>query len=440
MTPRRALAPVLVLLALFSGWPLRGEAFSLLPAPPGNRLVMRLHLDDTPFQTHGFGVQSWQSLAVAALSRWNAVGVGVGRDREFFSVGDPVITGDPCNRDDGINEVRFTERLCGLGWGDVIGVTRTRIVGGKTIQTDVLFNPGNAHMKMDAYLGPLQLAPDGRVLVDFFRLALHEFGHAAGLNHPDDAGQTVEAVMNSVIGAADDLQADDIAGVRAVAWGEPLIERYIRGFYTTVLGRVPTPAEVRAWVRVLTASPERATTIVRGFFHSHEFLTMRRGTLADYVAALYGTILMRAPAPEEVQAWVPLVLERVNRLIPGFLDSAEFQQVVRTTPPAIVITRLYEQVLGRRPSPLEIGAWLAELEQTGDWYRLSRGFLNSPEYLTGSRSFGDHVATLYRTFLGRSPSDAELAAWLGVLTTHLREIEDVFIASPEFQDQLQLLF
>jgi len=440
MTLTRTLTSALILLTLLIGWARSGEGFSLTPVPPGNRLVMRLHLDDTPFDTHGFGRQSWHSLAVAALARWNGVGVGLGRDRQFFSVGDPAVTGDPCNRDDGINEVRFTERLCGLGWGDVIGVTRIRILGGKTVQADVLFNPGSATVKMDAYPGPLRLASDGRVLVDFFRLALHEFGHAAGLNHPDDAGQNVDAVMNSVIAGADDLRADDIAGVRAVAWGEPLIERYVRGFYVTVLGRVPSTGEVSGWVSVLTAARERTSAIVYGVFHSREFLTTREGTLADYVTALYGAILMRTPTPEEVRVWVPIVLERVNRLVPGFIDSPEFQLLARTTPPTIVITRLYEEVLGRSPSPLEIGAWLAEFERTRDWHRLSLGFLNSREYLTGSRSFADHVGVLYRTFLGRSPSEGEVTAWLGVLTTHMREIEDRFIDSPEFQDQLRFLF
>ena len=47
------------------------------------------------------------------------------------------------------------------------------------------------------------------------RLLLHEFGHAVGLGHPDDAGQNVAAVMNSVV-YDNDLQADDIAGMQAL--------------------------------------------------------------------------------------------------------------------------------------------------------------------------------------------------------------------------------
>src|SRR5207302_6092655 len=47
---------------------------------------------------------------------------------------------------------------------------------------------------------------------DIQRVALHELGHALGLAHPDQAGQHVSAVMNSVVSDLYALTADDIAG------------------------------------------------------------------------------------------------------------------------------------------------------------------------------------------------------------------------------------
>ena len=420
------LVAAIALVVLVAG---HAAAFVLIEEPPASRMVMRLHLGDQRFPSLGYGEQSWNRVAERALARWNAVGVGAGEDHEYFVVGDPAIGGNVCNRDDGINEVRFASSICGLGWGDAIGIARRRVVDGRTVHVDVLFN---AQMPLNAYPGPLQPAAVGGVLYDFYRLALHEFGHAVGLGHPDEAGQVVDAVMNSAP-IADDLRADDVAGARAVAWGTPPIERFVGGFYANVLGRVPALDEVAAWVAFLRANPRDASAIVRGFFGSPEFLASRQGTLADYIAVLYATILLREPAPAEVDAWMPLVVSRLHRLVPGFVSSVEFQDVLRSTPPAVVVMRLYREVLGRSPAPDEVASWVALVDERREWHGVALGFLGSAEYLRGARTFADHVAVLYRTFLGRGPAPAEVSAWLAILAGHLAEIEDAFTASPEFQ-------
>ena len=53
-------------------------------------------------------------------------------------------------------------------------------------------------------------------MIDFHRVALHEFGHVLGLAHPDAVGQTVSALMNSIISDLDGLTQDDGDGARSI--------------------------------------------------------------------------------------------------------------------------------------------------------------------------------------------------------------------------------
>jgi hypothetical protein len=77
------------------------------------------------------------------------------------------------------------------------------------IEADVIFNSA---WPWDSYRG--SGGPDAGI--DFRRVALHEFGHVVGLDHPDESGQHVTAIMNSVVGSVDTLQADDINGAKSI--------------------------------------------------------------------------------------------------------------------------------------------------------------------------------------------------------------------------------
>ncbi|MGH7389853.1 MAG: hypothetical protein ACREM3_10410 [Candidatus Rokuibacteriota bacterium] len=249
MTARPVLARWLVKVApvvLALSWAGETGGFVLRPDPPQNRLTMNLDLPTTIFTSLGYGPTSWNALAASALAEWNVVGIGNPPDHQFFSVRVPPVIGNPCSQD-GINEARFAPDVCGLSWGDSIGITSTWSVNGKVIEADVLFRP-EPQIRLDAYPGPI-ISEVGETLFDFYRLALHEFGHAAGLLHPNlDGGQNVVAVMNSgnqVVGgvqsAIGHLQPDDVGGARAIAWsGSTLVAAVLPSSRSVQVGTAAT--------------------------------------------------------------------------------------------------------------------------------------------------------------------------------------------------------
>ena len=77
-------------------------------------------------------------------------------------------------------------------------------------EQDVVFN---SNLAWDSYRGALRGSNR-----DLRRVALHEFGHVLGLDHPDDAvpPQSVVAIMNSTVSSLDTLMSDDITGVKTL--------------------------------------------------------------------------------------------------------------------------------------------------------------------------------------------------------------------------------
>ena len=180
------------------------QAYSLMGVVPGGRLTMNLAMQAI------IGNQPVSD----AMARWNQVGIGSGQDHAFF-VGQVSGTAGTCGRNQ-LNEVTWSATNCGLAFGSsTLAVTSTWSSSGKVIEVDMLFNNTK---NWSSYSGPLKYNANGTSINDLNRVALHELGHAAGLDHPDEAGQSVSAIMNSRISDIYTLQADDIAGAHAIAW------------------------------------------------------------------------------------------------------------------------------------------------------------------------------------------------------------------------------
>ena len=175
----------------------------------------------SPGRTLFNGTTSWDQNAFAAAEAWN----GLGADFRFsVTTGGPFT--DPCSPQggnnvcaspDGQNPIYFASSRCGAGFGDAIELTLACWID----QTGSLLNAAvlvNNNVPWNAYDGPLRIS-GGRYVYDIRRVLMHELGHVLGLDHPDEYGQSVPAIMNSRVSDLDRLQADDINGIFSIYGG-----------------------------------------------------------------------------------------------------------------------------------------------------------------------------------------------------------------------------
>lgn len=168
---------------------------------PDGDVVMVLQLDDTraPEQLSD-GSASWNAVARRALAMWNTALPSI----QFTSATAP-------GHADGNehNEAFFSDNVYGHRFGaNVLAITTTWHIGDERVEGDTIFNAG---LPWNSYRGDLR-----GDTIDLQRVAVHEFGHTVGLDHPDQAKQVHPAIMNSLVSDLDWLAEDDIAGAQAL--------------------------------------------------------------------------------------------------------------------------------------------------------------------------------------------------------------------------------
>ncbi len=196
------LATLLTLLALLGSVVVSAYVFLFSNAArwPSGSVVMDLELGSSGPLTDG--CLDWGECAEHALSGWNAAV----SDPQFRVVRNST---SPRLDHDGRNVVFFSDDVYGTAFGDrTLAITLVWSRGTTLTDADVVFNRAKT---FNSYRGPQQ-----GTVYDFTRVAAHEFGHVLGLDHPDDAGQRVTALMNSTASSVETLQSDDVNGVRAL--------------------------------------------------------------------------------------------------------------------------------------------------------------------------------------------------------------------------------
>lgn len=166
-------------------------------------VVMQLSLG-TGTRTLRDGFTSFNDSAIDALKTWNPHLAHL----QFSWVKNSPVTA--VEGDDEMSVI-FDSKIFGSNFGSgTLAVTVLGYRNGNFEETDTVFNRA---ISWDSYRGAL--TPP---VYDFHRVAIHEFGHTVGLDHPDQAQprQNVIAIMNSRVSNLDTLAQDDINGATAI--------------------------------------------------------------------------------------------------------------------------------------------------------------------------------------------------------------------------------
>ena len=186
----------------------------IIPSPGSAFQISEAHwaTGEATFLTKLSGGSVWQIAFESAQQAWN-----LGADDFVYSSVNAFVS--PC-LDDGLNGVDFTTTVCGSDYGSAIAVTMSSffISDGSFVETDIVFD---SNEPWSIYGGPLQAGQ-----TDFSRVAVHELGHALGLDHESVA----VSIMNPFVGNIETPQQDDFDGVAGIydndslAGCEPVIQ------------------------------------------------------------------------------------------------------------------------------------------------------------------------------------------------------------------------
>lgn len=203
------------------------------------------------------------------------------------------------------------------------------------------------------------------------------------------------------------------------ATGDPFAD-YVEALYRSILHRNGSASEYTSWVNLLHANQSARTTVVLSFWNSAE----HRGLQVD---AFFSSILRRAADAQGRTYWVDQLQHGVleETIAIGFLESPEFL----SQGDRFFIDYLYQSVLGRPFDASGEAFWLATLsnhQMTHD--QVVQGFLYSPESLRRL------VDGYYSVYLNRAVDAAGETYWVNLLTHALpfASIGQQFLATDEF--------
>ncbi len=365
-----------------------------------------------------------------------------------------------------------------IGFGK-FDVTTTREIGETKVYLGQYSRPDTIIRMEDPTEVPLvpvndQLAYTTAGGTTFYQVALHEFGHALGLDHsssPMDVMYAVATAQNRT------LSASDIAGIRAlyppssvqlhglhtdyviaqVSGGQAYIQDTRPGrdgvqtlanlgrlnfadgsglfdptgtaedvarLYEAAFGRAPDAPGLDSNTALVTTGTLSLASLAASFAASPESNALYGQTDANgFARQLYLNVLHRSPDAAGLQLWVNDInaTSRGDALL-AFSDSQENHR--QTLPVAgdrndAEATRLYQAAFSRSPDAAGLVFWSNQLSQGATVDQVAQGFVGSQEFAASYGALGasGFIARLYANVLHRAPDAAGEQGWLNMLAS-----------------------
>jgi alpha-tubulin suppressor-like RCC1 family protein len=206
--------------------------------------------------------------------------------------------------------------------------------------------------------------------------------------------------------------------------------------HADLTAKAPTASQSSTWVSSLSAGTKTRGDLADALRRSPENLAN-----VDPVVRVYRAFLGRAPDAGGLRFWIgrkrnvaPARTWSVTQIATEFTNGAEFQRKYGALTNRQFVTRIYTDVLERPADASGVGYWTGKLDRKEKTKaQVMVGFSESNEYKVKQAQNTD-VAVAHTYLMGRAPTSAEAAAWVGRQkggTPH-RELLDELLASDAY--------